>query len=187
MRRGLKLKALEVGAYLGGGPVLRADELAPDNALAVDNVGLGPLLSMIEFGRALGGVADGDQVDVAAEEEAAVGVGIFVDADGKDGQIGLLAVEFEEGGQFHDARLAPGGPEVEQHNLASIVGQMNGRGSVGDSEVRGYLTGLGGMCAAVACGHQGQRKEQREWNESRKPHILIIRSERANRHGERQA
>src|SRR5271166_1452341 len=107
-------------------------------------------------------VADGDQVDVTAGEEAAVRVGIFVDADGKDGQIGLVVVELEERRQLDDAGLAPGGPEVEQHDLASIVGEVNGGGAVGDSEVRGYLAGLGGTGTPVASGEEGQRQEERD-------------------------
>src|ERR1035441_8403637 len=66
------LQALEIGADLGAGPVLRADELAPDDALAVDDVGLGPGLGVVEFGRGLGGVADRNQVHVAAGEGALV-------------------------------------------------------------------------------------------------------------------
>ena len=119
------LQALEVGANLGAGPVLLADEFAADDAVAVDHVGLGPLVGVVELGCALVGVADSDQVHMAANKKAAVGVRIFVDADGEDGQIGLIAVEFEERGQFDDARLALTPPEIEQDNFASIVGQMD--------------------------------------------------------------
>jgi hypothetical protein len=71
-------------------------------------------------------------------------------------------MEFEERRQFRDAGLTLTPPEVEQDNLAPVIGQMDGGQSVGDVKVRGCMTGLRGMRAAVACGHQGQRKKQRE-------------------------
>jgi len=43
---------------------------------------------------------------------------VFVDADGQNGEIGLVVVELEKRGQFHDAGHAPRGPEVEQHHRA---------------------------------------------------------------------
>jgi hypothetical protein len=36
---------------------------------------------------------------------------------------------------------------------------------------------LGGMCAAVASGHESQRQEQSKSEETREPHITIILSE----------
>jgi len=115
-----------------------------------------------DSGSTLVGVADGDQVHVAADEEAFVFVFIFVDADGKDGEIGLIAVEFEERGQFQDARFALTPPEVEQDNPAAVAGQMDGGCAVGDGEIGGCLAGLGGMRAAVATGDEGHRQKQGE-------------------------
>ena len=89
------LHALEIGADLGVGPVRVADDLAADDALAVDDIGLGPSLGVVKPGGGLAGVADGDEVDVPADEEAAVSVGVVVDADGEDGQIGPVVVEFD--------------------------------------------------------------------------------------------
>ena len=149
-------------ANFGAGPVLRADELAADEAFAIDDVGFGPHFGFEELGGVLVRVADGDEVDVVANEEVAVLVGIFIDADGKNGDAGQVVMELEEGGQFNDAGLAPGGPEVEQHHLAAIAGKVNGGGAVGDGEVGGELAGLGGVSAAVAGGDKPQRQEEQE-------------------------
>jgi hypothetical protein len=67
--------------------------------------------------------------------KAGVCVGILVDADGKDDQVGLVVVKIEERWQLDDAGLAPGGPEVEQDHPAPVARQVNGGGAVGDGEV----------------------------------------------------
>ena len=108
---------------------------------------------------------------MAAGEKAAVGVRIFVDADGQDGQVGLLVVQFEQRGHLLHAGRAPGRPEVEQHHLAAIAGQMDRGRAVGDGEIRGRLAGLGRMRAAVAARRKRQRQQQSERENPREPHI----------------
>ncbi len=80
---------------------------------------------MVKLGGLLGGVADGDQVYMVAEEEAAVGAGVFVDADGYYGQAGQVMMQIKQRRRFFHTGPTPGGPEVEQHHLASVAGQMN--------------------------------------------------------------
>jgi hypothetical protein len=176
-------EVLEEGADFWAGPVLGADELAADYAFAVDDVGFRPHVGVEEICGGLLGVADGDEVDVAAKQEAGVGVGVLVDADGEDGEAGLVVVEFEKRWQFDDAGLAPSGPEVEQDDLAAITGEVDGGCAVGYGEIGGGLAGLGGMGAAVAGGDKGQREKEKDGEESREPHILIIRSGRAGTKG----
>jgi len=178
-----QLEALEKGADFGIGPVLGTDELAADDALAVDDVGFRPHVRVEELGGSFIRVADGDQVNAAPGDEVAVGVGVFVDADGQDGEVGLVVVQIEQGGQLHHARLAPGSPEVEQDDLAPVVGEVNGGRAIGDGEVRGRVAGLAGMRTAVAGRQQGQRQEENGDEETREPHILIIRSKRPGRKG----
>ena len=62
----MSVKTVEVGADLGVGPVRVADDFAADDALAIDDVGFGPSFGVVELGGGLVGIADGDQVDVAA-------------------------------------------------------------------------------------------------------------------------
>lgn len=73
------LQGLEEGADFGVGPILRADEFAADEALTIDDVGLGPHLSAEELGGGLVGITDGDEIEVAAIEEVLVLVFVGVD------------------------------------------------------------------------------------------------------------
>ena len=52
------------------------------------------------------GVADSDQVNVAADEETAVRVGVIVDGNGQDGQVGFVVVEVEQRRHLGDAGAA---------------------------------------------------------------------------------
>jgi hypothetical protein len=88
-------------------------------------------------------------------------------------------MKFEQRGHFLDAGRAPSGPEAEQHHAAAVAGQMNGGSAIGDSEVRGWLAGLGRARAPVATGRQGQEEKQTERKVPTEPHIFIIRSESA--------
>ncbi len=153
------LEPIDIVADFGACPVLGADEFAADDSLAIDDVGLGPHVAVVEAGGFLGGIVHSDQVDVAHGDEVPVHLGIFIDAHSQDDQIGLVVMELEEGRHLHDAGGAPGGPEVQQDDLAAIAGEVDGGGSVGDGKVGGHVAGLGGMRAAVAGGDEGQRQE----------------------------
>jgi hypothetical protein len=109
---------------------------------------------VVEPGRGLAGISDGNQVYVAAEEKAAISVCVLVDANGQDGEAGLVVVELDQRWHLDDAGRAPGGPEVEQHYPAPVICQMNCRVSVGNGEIGRNLAGLGGMRAAVAAGRE---------------------------------
>ena len=155
---------------------MRADDLAADEALTVDDVSLRPALGVIELCGGLGRVADRGQVHVMANEKTAVGVRVLIDADGEDSDVGPIVVQLEQRGHLHDAWRAPGSPEVEQYHAAPVAGQVNGSRAVGEIEIRGWLAGQGRVHATVTTGHQGQRQKQSERKEPRKPHISIILS-----------
>jgi len=129
------LQGLEERANFRARPVLCADKLAADDALTIDDVGLGPLFGVVELCGGLFGVADGDQVNVAASEEAAVRIGIVVDGNGENGQVGLVVVEIEQGRHLGDAGGALRPPEIEQNDAAAVSGEMNGSAAVGDVEI----------------------------------------------------
>jgi len=156
------LQAFQIRADLRAVPVLRTDDLAANDAVSVDDVGLRPALGMKELGGLLGRVADRGQVHVVANEKAVVSVRVFVDADGQNGQIGPVVVQFEQRGHLLDAGRAPCGPEVEQHHAAPIAGQMDSGRAVGDCEVGCCLACLCRMGATVAAGGEGQRHKQSE-------------------------
>lgn len=119
------LEATEVGADLGVGPVSCSDEFAADEALAINDVGFRPHVGVEEFRRGLVGVADRDQIHMMAQDEAAVGAGIVVDADGQDGEVRVVVVELQQRGQFFDAGGAFAPPEIQEHDFTAIVGQVD--------------------------------------------------------------
>jgi len=132
---------------------------------------------VVELGCGLAGVANGDEVDVAADEEAFVFVFVLVNTDSEDGQVWAVVVEFGQSRHFLNAGRAPGGPEVDQDDLAAVVGEMNGRGSIGDGEIWSRLIEQKRTRAAVAAGRKSQGQQQREGEEARATHTPIIRSE----------
>lgn len=101
-----RLEALQVGADFGIGPVRIAYELATNDTLAVDDVRFRPAFGVVELCGSLVGVAHGDQVDMATLDEARVGIGVVVDADGKYGQVGAIVMKFEKAGHLLNAGSA---------------------------------------------------------------------------------
>ena len=135
---------------LGVGPVGVAYDFASDDALAIDDVGLGPALGAVEFCNRLVGIADGVEVNPKAFQETAVGARVFVDADGEDGKIGALVMELDERGCLLDTGRALTPPEVEQDDFTAVVGEADGVVAVADSEVGGDFAGLAGVGATIA-------------------------------------
>ena len=127
-------KAVEISSNLGAGPVLRSDELAADDSLAVD---------------------DGGQVDMMFNDEARIGGTIVVNADGENGEAGLLMMEREKRWHLLNAGSAPRCPEIEQDDLAAVIRQMNCGCAVGDGEVGSRFAGLRGVRTAIARGQNG--------------------------------
>ena len=152
-----RLQRLQETEDFRASPVSCADEAAANTALTVDDVGFGPLLGAKFAGGCLFGVADSEEIDVPANQELPVSVFVFVDADGEDRVFGMFMVKLGERGQFENAGFAPACPEVEQHDLASVVGQADGGGAIGNVEVWGGFARLRGVAAPVAgCGQQRQ-------------------------------
>src|ERR1035438_9815431 len=87
------LQVFQIRADLRAVPVLGADNLATDEALAVDDVSIRPAVGVIELGRFLVRVSNRDQVHMVADEKAVVSVRVFVNADSQDGQIGPVVVK----------------------------------------------------------------------------------------------
>ena len=151
-----QLQGFEEAADFGVGPVLVADKFAADDAFAVDYVGFRPHFGTEELGDRLIGIANGDEVEMAANDEALVFVWIFVDADGDHGQVGSVMVELDQGRCFLNTGAALTPPKIKQNHFAPVVGQMDGGASVGDGKVGRRGGELGGVGAAVAGGEQAE-------------------------------
>ena len=144
------LERAEVVADFGVGPVGVAYDFASDDARAIDDVGFGPALCVVELCGGLIRIADGGEVDVMAGKKAAVGGRVLVDADRQDGEFGVVVLKLEERRHLLDAGRAPGGPEVEQDYTAAVAGQVNGGFAIRDCEVRGNFSWLARVSATIA-------------------------------------
>ena len=156
----VRLEAFEVVHDLGAGPGLGADELAAEDAVAVDDVGFGDEGGAVEGVDALFAVADGDEIDVVAGEELAIDGVILVGADADDGELGHLSLQVKEAGELFDAGGAPGGPEIEDDDAAAEAGEIDLLDAVADGEEGGGLLEVSGVVSAVAA--SGEEEGERE-------------------------
>lgn len=138
---------------LGGGPVLGADEFAADDAVGINNVGLGRPGGVEGVVGALGEVEDGgDAGDVVIADVLLVSAGVGVEGDGDDGDVGHAALQVDEGGKLFEAGRAPAGPEIEDDDFALVLigAEADGLRSVLDDDSGGVLADLSGVAGAIA-------------------------------------
>jgi len=151
----LRSETFEVVHDLGAGPDLSADELSPQDAIAVDDVGLRNLDGAVERVDALIAVADGDEIDVMLDEEAAVDVVILIGADADDGELWHGALQGEEAGQLLDAGSAVGGPKIEDDDTSVKAGEVESLDAVADGEEGSGAAEVIGVISAIAtCGEK---------------------------------
>jgi hypothetical protein len=115
---------VDVRGHIGAGPILGADDFAIDATIAVYDVGVG-----IHRGSVLGrdflrSVAVVGIEETVGGEELAIGFVVIIHADAEDGAATRRdsLLQQIQGGRFVDARRAPGGPEIQQHNFAAEIG-----------------------------------------------------------------
>src|SRR6267142_320071 len=152
-------EGVEVGAHIGGVPLLRADDFAGDLAMAVHDVG---------FGNHGGTIGEGDRgaailsagITVIGEgyglvdDELGEGVGVFIGSYAEDKAItGLdVLVQAVQRRGFRNAGWAPTGPEIEDYDFSAQIGQMAGLAGQVESEIFCGRTGERGFSLAIA-GH----------------------------------
>jgi hypothetical protein len=154
---GLAEEGVEVGEHGGGVPLLEADEFAGDFAVAIDDVGFR------DHGRAVGhgdrgaiilgsGVAVGRESDSLVVEEFLEGRRICICGNTKDDTVARFDVLLQpvERGGFFDARRAPTGPEIEDHNLAAKIGEAGGFAGEVQRKIQSGLSGDGGFTLTIA-------------------------------------
>jgi hypothetical protein len=129
----LSEEGVEVGAHIGGVPLLGADDFAGDFAVAVDDVGFGDHGSAVGEGDGgatvlSAGIAVVGERYALVDDELGEGEGVLVGGYPEDETIAGLnvLVEAVEGrGLFH-AGWAPTGPEIEDDHFAAQIRQMAG-------------------------------------------------------------
>ena len=155
---GLAEDGVEVGGHFGRVPILGADDFAGDLAVAIDDVGFRVHHGAVIESRFLGRVAGGWVVNAVILEEFAVGGLVFIDADAENNAItrGDALLKLDERGRFLNARRAPSGPEIQDHNFAAVIGEFGGlAGAQGQGDFFGGFAGDGGFALAVV----GESKE----------------------------
>jgi len=161
---------LEVGHHFGRGPVLGADDFAVEFAVAGNDVGFGDHYGAVFDGGFLGRLAGVGIVDVVGEEELVVGGSVFVLGDAEDGaaERGDFILEGDEGVGFVHAGRAPGGPEIEEDNLAAEVGEASGLAVESEGEIgSGSAAKTGGALAIVGADEKDYESENESENEDR--------------------
>ena len=123
-----------------GGGVGGADVFFLDAAFAIEEEGDGQSQNASVF-LADFGVAHDDRVvhfELLVETGDGVGSVVHGDADDLESLIAILVLETDEERRFYATRLAPCRPEVEEHDLSAIVGELERRaGKLRESEVGG--------------------------------------------------
>jgi hypothetical protein len=121
----LTQEGVEVGSDVGAGPVLRADDLAVDFAVARDDVGFGDHHGAVFGLNFLRWIAERRVIDGIGLEEVLIRGLVLVGADADDGTAARsdLLLQPVERGRFVNARRAPGGPEIEHDNVAAQLGE----------------------------------------------------------------
>jgi hypothetical protein len=137
--------------------LLEADEFAGDFAVAIDDVGFRDHGGAVGHGNGGaiilgGGVAVGREGDPLVAEEFLEGRRICVSGNTKDDTVARFDVVLEpvQRGSLFDARRAPTGPEIEDHNLAAKTGEARGFAGEVEGKIQSGLSGDGGFTLTIA-------------------------------------
>jgi len=171
-RRGsiLSLQGGQVGEHFGVGPVLWADDLAVDAALAVDDIGFwihGGAIRESDFFRR---VAEGGEPDIVGLQEIVVGALIIVQANAQDRSAERTdaLLQLIERRRFLDAGRAPGGPEIEDDDLAAKVRKPGGFSIEGELKVFFRISAQARLALTiVGIGEQGNKPGNEEHDQRR--------------------
>lgn len=156
-----ELQLVQVVSELRAGPDLRADEFAAKHAAAINHVGFRISGGSVKFGRVMGGITYGHNAGHGMRsKKVGIGGGVIIVTDGKDNHLRVLLSQGDQRGQFLTAGAAPGGPEVQDDEVALVAAEAYGLRTVSDGEVWRGLAELLGFGAAVATG--GGKQEHRQ-------------------------
>lgn len=139
---------------------MRTDKFTAQEAIFVDDISFGDLHRAIEGIDLLIGVAKRLEIDMVTDQKAMVGIGVFIDADGHNIDVGPLFVKFEEAGKLFDAGCAIGRPEIEDDGVAPQLTEVYAIGAIAQGELRSEFIDIAGMLTTVAACRYQQKKEE---------------------------
>ena len=144
-------------------PFHRADEFAAHDAIAIDDVGLGPFEAAVEGARLLIRVAHGYEVDFVILQEFVIGVAVNVNTHSNNTYALILKalLQLHQGRHFFDTRRAPCRPKVQDYDLSVKVPERDRAVRVLDGEVRRSGADARRTGAAIAAGQKKRKKGEK--------------------------
>ena len=170
----LRVELLNVFEEAGAGEILRADQLAADEAALVDDVGFREFEAAVELVGRLVFIEDGEQGEVLLGDVMLVFCEGLVAGDGYHLDAWHLVLKGLEAGHFFDAGGTPTGPEVEHDDFALKTLQVDGVLSVVDGEGGGGAANLIIEGASIAAGGEGAGEEDQKACTCDLPHKVFI-------------
>jgi hypothetical protein len=180
-------------------PIDGADKFAPQNALAINDVGLRKLECPVKIIALLGRIANRQQVHFVFLEKVPICALVGVDANGQDFDAFIFhfLLHLDQRRHLIHARRAPGGPEIEDHDLAAKLIEADFAVVILNGEFGGRGPDPGRSTASVTA-RQGQDEDGEGYNPGQNrsaSHKVIIADsvygkardsiEQANRVGDR--
>jgi hypothetical protein len=137
-------------------PFHRADKLAANDPIAIDDVGFRPLESTVEVAGFLVRITYRGKVYLVVFQELMVGIAVNVHTDSQDRDPLVLEalLKLHQRGHFLHTRRAPRSPEVEEYDLPVEVAQGDFAVGVLDCEVGRGSANSRWPGAAIATGQQ---------------------------------
>ena len=130
--------------------------------MLIDYVGFWPSIGAVQVSGVMAWIVDGEQTDLMLDQVIPVGLLILIHADGDDQDLRHLLLHGSERWKLCNAGDTPGSPEIEDDDLAPVVGQMDAAIAVRYCEVWGDAACLPGMTATIAAGGKQQKDGQDE-------------------------
>jgi len=174
LARRLRVQFLDVLKEAGAGEILWTDQLSPDDATFVDDVGFREFEAAVELVGRLVFVEDGEQGEMLLGNVMLVLCEGLVAGDGYDLDARHLVLKGLQAGHFFDAGGAPTGPEVEDDDFALKTLQVDGALAVVDGEGWGGAPDLVGKCASIATGGEGAGEKDEKSRTFDLPHKVFI-------------
>ena len=156
-----KLQFAQIVRDFRAAPIHRPDKLAPNDSVAVNDVGFRPAKCAVEPGRFLRFIPHRNHVDAVVFEELVVRRIVRVNTDGEHHYAFTFETSlhpYQRWGLF-DTRRTPRRPKIQQHHLPAKLAERDFMVGILQREVRGIRTDARGMAPAVASDQRSQQSK----------------------------
>ena len=150
----LSLEPREITRNLRARPVLSAHKLSPQNTLPIYDISLRNLRRSIKSVYTLIRVANRHKVNMILCQKSMVGIRILINAYRNNHQVRHLPLQRQQTGQLFNAGSAKARPQIQHHNLAPELIQINRSEPVADDKLRRWLAQIIRVASPVASRQQ---------------------------------